>query len=119
MRMATDYVLWHNPRCSKSRGALQLLCERGIEPGIRDYLAQPPSVDELRSLLDALGIPPRQLLRTGETAYAERELGASDADDATLLAAMAAHPQLIERPILVSAGRAVIARPPERVLELL
>jgi hypothetical protein len=79
MRMATDYVLWHNPRCSKSRGALQLLCERGIEPGIRDYLAQPPSVDELRSLLDALGIPPRQLLRTGETAYAELELAASDA----------------------------------------
>lgn len=117
--MATGYVLWHNPRCSKSRGALQLLREHGIEPDLRDYLAQPPSVAELRTLLGVLGISARQLVRSGEAAYAELELGAADVDEATLLAAMAAQPQLIERPILVTAGGAIVARPPERVLELL
>lgn len=117
--MQQQYVLWHNPRCSKSRAALALLGERGIAPVIRDYLAQPPSPEELRGLLQALDLPVRQLLRAGEAAYAELALDRPHLDDAALLSAMAAHPRLIERPILVAAGRAVIGRPPERVLELL
>ena len=115
----TPSRLLHNPRCSKSRGALDLLRERGIEPEILPYLEQPPSVEELRSLVRLLGVPARALLRTGEPEYAE--LGLSDAtlDDDALLGAMHAHPRLIERPIFVHEGRAVIGRPPERVLDLL
>ena len=118
--MATsDYVLWHNPRCSKSRGALELLAERGIEPELRDYLGQPPTVAELQALLAALGIQARQMLRSGESAYAELGLNDPSLDEAQLLTVMAAHPKLIERPILVTGHRAMIGRPPERVLELL
>lgn len=111
--------LYHNPRCSKSRGTLELLRERGIEPAVVAYLESPPDVAELRELLRLLGLPARELLRTGEDEY--RQLGLDDAalgEDA-LIAAMAAHPRLIERPVFVHGGRAVIGRPPERVLELL
>ena len=111
--------LFHNPRCSKSRGALELLQERGITPTIVPYLEQPPSLDELRALLRLLGTGPRSLLRTGEPEYAELGLADRSLDDDALLAAMHAHPRLIERPIFVHGGRAVIGRPPERVLDLL
>jgi arsenate reductase (glutaredoxin) len=111
--------LYHNPRCSKSRGALDLLRERGIEPDIRSYLDQAPSVEELRGLLRMLGTGARALLRTGEPEYAELGLSDPALDDEALLAAMCAHPRLIERPIFVHGRRAVIGRPPERVLELL
>lgn len=111
--------LFHNPRCSKSRGALDLLRERGIEPEILPYLEQPPSVEELRSLVRLLGLPARALLRTGEPEYTELGLADPALDEAALIAAMHAHPRLIERPIFVHGGRAVIGRPPERVLELL
>lgn len=114
-----EYVLWHNPRCSKSRGALALLRERGIEPALRDYLSQPPDVDELCTLLARLGIGPRELLRTGEDAYAALGLADTALPDAAVIAAMAAHPRLIERPILVARERALVARPSERVLDLL
>jgi arsenate reductase len=112
-------TLFHNPRCSKSRGALQLLGERGIEPMVVPYLEQPPSADELRRLLTKLGVGARALLRTGEEEY--RTLGLDDPslDEDALIAAMVAHPRLIERPIFVRGERAVIGRPPERVLELL
>lgn len=111
--------LYHNPRCSKSRGALELLRERGLEPALVAYLDSPPDAAELRALLDLLGLSARDLLRSGEDEY--RELGLADPglDEAALIAAMVAHPRLIERPIFVHAGRAVISRPPERVLELL
>jgi arsenate reductase len=111
--------LFHNPRCSKSRGALELLREHGVTPEIVSYLEQPPSVDELRALLRLLGAGPRALLRTGEPEYAGLGLADASLDDEALLAAMHAHPRLIERPIFVHGGRAVIGRPPERVLELL
>lgn len=117
--MGTQYILWHNPRCSKSRGALELLAERGVEPAIRDYLREPPTVAELEALLAALGITARQLLRSGEAAYAQLVLDDPALGETELVAAMAAHPQLIERPILVAGARAVIGRPPERVLQLL
>ena len=111
--------LFHNPSCSKSRGALDLLRERGIEPRIVAYLDAPPSVDELQDLLRKLDIPARALLRTGEPEYTELGLGSEELTDDELVAAMSAHPRLIERPILVVGDRAVIGRPPERVLELL
>ncbi|MGH8079893.1 MAG: arsenate reductase (glutaredoxin) [Lysobacter sp.] len=111
--------LYHNPRCSKSRGALELLRERGVEPEIVAYLDSPPDATHLRDLLALLGLTARGLLREGEDEY--RELGLDDPslDETSLIAAMAQHPRLIERPIFVHAGRAVIGRPPERVLELL
>lgn len=109
----------HNPRCSKSRGALELLHERGIEPDIVAYLDTPPSPAELRELLRKLGLPARDLLRTGEDEY--RELGLDDASlsEERLIEAMAAYPRLIERPVFVVGDRAVIGRPIERVLDLL
>lgn len=111
--------LYHNTRCSKSRGALELLNERGIEPEVVYYLETPPSPAELRELLRMLGIGARGLLRTGEPEYAELGLDDASLDDEALITAMATHPKLIERPVLVHRGRAVIGRPPERVLEIL
>jgi arsenate reductase len=111
--------LYHNPHCSKSRGALELLRARGIEPEIVAYVEQAPSVDDLRRVLRMLGTGPRGILRTGEPEYAELGLADPTLDDDALLAALHAHPRLIERPIFVHGGRAVIGRPPERVLELL
>lgn len=115
----TDTRLYHNPRCSKSRGALELLHERGIEPRIVAYLEAPPAAEEIRELLRLLALPARALLRTGEEEYAALGLGDPALSDDALIAAMAAHPRLIERPIFVHRGRAVIGRPPEAVLALL
>jgi arsenate reductase len=111
--------IYHNTRCSKSRGALELLEARGIIPEVVYYLETPPDADELRGLLGMLGLPARGLLRSGEAAFAELGLADPELGDDLLIAAMAAHPQLIERPVFVHGGRAVIGRPPERVLELL
>lgn len=114
-----DIRLYHNPRCSKSRGALELLNDRGIQPRVIAYLDTPPSVAELRDLLRLLALPARALLRTGEDEYAALGLADASLSDNALIAAMAAHPRLIERPIFVHNGRAVIGRPPEQVLTLL
>ena len=114
-----DLTLYHNPRCSKSRSALQLLEERGLQPAIVRYLETPPSAEELRSLLDKLAIPARQLLRSGEDEYRDLGLAREDLSEAQLIEAMAAHPKLIERPILIAGERAVIGRPPENILDLL
>ena len=112
-------TLYHNPRCSKSREALDLLRARGVEPEIASYLDQTPPIDELHRLLKMLGVGPRGLLRTGEPEYTQLRLDDATLDDDALVAAMHAHPRLIERPIFVHRGHAVIGRPPERVLELL
>lgn len=115
----TDLTLYHNPRCSKSRGALELLEARGLQPTLVRYLETPPSADELKTLLGKLGIAARELLRSGEDEY--KTLGLADASlsEAQLIEAMVRHPKLIERPILVAGDKAVIGRPPEKVLELL
>ncbi|MWV13225.1 arsenate reductase (glutaredoxin) [Pseudomonas sp. R-28-1W-6] len=115
----TDLTLYHNPRCSKSRGALELLEARGLTPNIVRYLETPPSAAELHSLLGKLGIGARQLLRTGEDEYKELNLADGSLSEAQLIEAMVAHPRLIERPILIAGDKAVIGRPPEKVLELL
>jgi arsenate reductase (glutaredoxin) len=113
------FVLFHNPRCSKSRQALELLEARDVMVTVRRYLDEPLDHQELANLVQALGMTPRQLLRTGEDAYKNLELANPALDDATLLHAMVAHPRLMERPILCDGTRAVVGRPPERVLELL
>lgn len=115
----TDMTLYHNPRCSKSRGALELLEARGLRPQVVRYLETPPSAAELRALLARLGYGARQLLRSGEEEYQTLGLADPALDDEALIAAMVAHPRLIERPILVVGDKAVVGRPPERVLELL
>jgi arsenate reductase len=115
----TDLTLYHNPRCSKSRQALALLEARGLQPSIVLYLETPPGADELQVILTRLGIAPRQLLRTGEEEYRSLNLADPALSDAQLIAAMAAHPRLIERPILIAGDTAVIGRPPEKVLEIL
>lgn len=115
----TDLTLYHNPRCSKSRGALELLEARGLAPTIVRYLDTPPDAATLKALLGKLGIAARQLLRTGEDEYKALNLADPALSDAQLIAAMVEHPKLIERPILVAGDKAVIGRPPEKVLELL
>ncbi|MFR0688664.1 arsenate reductase (glutaredoxin) [Enterobacterales bacterium AE_CKDN230030158-1A_HGKHYDSX7] len=111
--------IFHNPRCSKSRGALELLEERGIQPEIIRYLETPPSAAELKALLGKLGIGARQLLRTGEDEYKELGLADPALGDDQLIAAMTQHPKLIERPIVIVGDKAVVGRPPEKVLEIL
>lgn len=115
----SEILLYHNPRCSKSRAALELLESRGLDIEVVRYLDTPPDAAALRQLLARLGLNARQLLRNGEDEY--RNLGLADPalDEEQLIAAMLAHPRLIERPIAVRGDRAVIGRPPERVLEIL
>lgn len=115
----TDLTLYHNPRCSKSRSALQLLEERGLTPTIVRYLETPPSAAQLNDLLGKLGIGARQLLRSGEDDYRTLNLADPGLSEAQLIEAMVAHPKLIERPILIVGSKAVIGRPPEKVLEIL
>lgn len=111
-------VLLHNPRCSKSRAARALLEERGVDFEERRYLEDPLSREELETLSRRLGRPPSEWVRRGEDAYREAGLDASS-EAAALLDAMAAQPILMERPIAVRGDRAVVGRPPEKVLELL
>jgi arsenate reductase (glutaredoxin) len=112
-------TIFHNPRCSKSRRSLELLEARGIKPNIVEYLKQPPSAAELKAILRKLGMRPRDLLRRGEARYAELGLEDRDLSDDALVELMVENPILIERPIVVSGGKAAIGRPPERILEIL
>ena len=109
-------TLYHNPRCSKSRQALALLREKGVEPEIVEYLKTPPDAETLRRILALLGKSPRDILRAKEA----KEAGLDDPglDDAALIEAMVAHPAVIERPIAVAGDRAALGRPPEAVLKL-
>lgn len=110
--------LFHNPRCSKSRQALALLRERGAEPEIVEYLKEPPAAAELDRLLVLLDMQPRQLMRRGEAVYKELGLDAPALSRVQLIEAMVREPILIERPIATDGQRAVLGRPPEKVLEL-
>jgi len=108
-------TIYHNPRCSKSRAALALLTQAGADVTIVEYLKSPPTRGELAALLTRARLTPRQALRTGETEAKPLET----ADDAAILDAMAQHPILIERPIVATSRGVVIARPPERVHDIL
>lgn len=109
----------HNPRCSKSRATLALLEEQSIQPDITLYLETPPSAEEIKGILNLLGLRPRELMRKGEAEYKEQNLANPDLSDDDLIQAMAATPKLIERPIVLANQKAAIGRPPESVLDIL
>ena len=112
----SSVTIYHNPRCTKSRQTLALLIERGIEPTIIEYLKSPPDEATIQSLLKKLGIQALQLIRQKEY----QALGLSETDDPQeLIARLAAHPEIIERPIVVRGAKARLGRPPEQVLEIL
>lgn len=117
--MTSAVKIFHNPRCSKSRQTMQLLESNGVNPEIIEYLKQPPSYQELSDTLDMLGLEPRALMRTREKAYRENRLDSPDLTRENLIRAMIQHPILIERPIVIHDGKAVIGRPPERVLDII
>lgn len=112
-------TIWHNPRCSNSRGALEILREHGIEPVVVEYLKTPPDHATLAGLITRMGIAPRALLRSKEPAYGSLGLDDDALSDATLIEAMVAHPELINRPIVETPRGARLCRPPEMVLEIL
>ena len=111
-------IIYHNPRCSKSRQTLELLKSRDIEPEVVLYLETPLSAEAIGDLLKKLGISARELLRKGEQAYKDHNLADQGLGEEQLIAAMVENPKLIERPIVVNGDRARIGRPPEQVLEI-
>jgi arsenate reductase len=113
-----EVVIYHNARCSKSRSACEILAGKGIEARVVEYLKTPPGREELRDLLKKLGMQPSGLVRRGESVFKENYAGRT-LDEEQWLDALVAHPILIERPIVVRGDRAVVGRPPEKVLELL
>lgn len=117
--MSESVTIYHNPRCSKSRGSVALLRDNGIEPTVVEYLENPPDAETLERLLQMLAMEPRDLMRKGEKEYKALGLDDPALDRAALIRAMVENPLLIERPIVVKGERAVIGRPPERLLELL
>ncbi|MFC0199730.1 arsenate reductase (glutaredoxin) [Paracoccus rhizosphaerae] len=112
------YVIWHKPTCSTSRFVLGALREAGADVVVRDYVRDPPDAAELRRVLGLLGMGPRGLLRRKGTPHDELGLGDPDLSDEQLIAAMAAHPLLIERPVVLAPEGAVLCRPKERVFEV-
>ena len=112
-------TIYHNPRCSKSRQTLELLRKQGIEPEIVLYLETPPDAATLDRLLTAMGREPREAMRTKEAPYKDLGLADPARSRKELIAAMVAHPVLIERPIVVKGKKAALGRPPEAVLDIL
>lgn len=112
-------LIYHNPRCSKSRQTLALLEENDVQPEIIRYLENPPSEQELRNLLELLGLSPMDLMRQKEAEFKAQQLNDPSLSDDDLIQAMIATPKLIERPIVVRGKKAVIGRPPENVLEII
>jgi len=112
-------TIFHNPRCSKSRETLALLEQKSIQPDIIEYLKTPLSAEQISTLVQQLGFSSvRELMRTKEDIYKELDLK-NEQDEAALIAAMQAHPKLIERPIVVNNNKAALGRPPENVLSVL
>lgn len=119
MSTTEEVTIYHNPRCSKSRATLELLRENGVEPRIVEYLETPPDRDEMERILGLLDMEPRELMRRQEPEFREAALDDPGLTRDTLILAMLQRPKLIERPIVVAGDRAVIGRPPEKVLEIL
>jgi arsenate reductase len=114
----SSVTIWHNPRCSKSRNAVTLLEEKGIDAEVVKYLETPPSKEELVAVLKMLGISARELMRTKEAIYKELNLK-EETDEDKLIDAMVKNPKLIERPIVIKGGKAAIGRPIENIIDLL
>ena len=112
-------IIYHNPKCSKSRQTLELLKENDITPTIIEYLKTPPTAEALKAILAQPGMAPRDLMRKKEDVYAELKLDNPSLSDDDLIGFMIAHPILIERPIVLAKGKAALGRPPEQVLDIL
>lgn len=115
----SEIIIFHNPRCSKSRQTLALLEEHNIQPEIIEYLKIPPTTDQLKEILIMLAMEPRALLRKGEVIYKELGLADKSLNNEQLIQAMCENPKLIERPIVINNNKAKIGRPPEAVLDIL
>jgi arsenate reductase len=112
-------TIWHNPRCSKSRQTLELLQKKGVTPAIREYLKAPPSKAEVETLIEMVGGDPAELIRDGEAEFKALKMKKAEMTKVDIAKAIAAHPILLQRPIVVAAKKAAIGRPPEAVLPLL
>jgi arsenate reductase len=119
MSKAKTVVIWHNPRCGKSRETLALLRDNGVEPVVREYLKEPPSKEEIETLLDRLGAEPRALVRDGEAEFKASGKKAATLTRKDAVELIARHPILLQRPVVVAGGKAAIGRPPEAVLAIL
>lgn len=117
--MSDQVTMYHNPRCSKCRTTLELLKTEGKDPQLVEYLNTPPTTEALAAILDMLGIEPRELMRKKESEYKEACLDNPDLSREELIAAMVRYPKLIERPIVIANGKAIIGRPPEKVLDII
>ena len=112
-------TIYHNPRCSKSRQALEMLDSRGVEADIVEYLKTPPDAGQLTEILDLLGMEPRDLMRANEPEYKDNKLDDPELSREQLIQAMVDYPRLIQRPIVLGNGKAALGRPPEKILEIL
>ena len=112
-------IIYHNPKCSKSRQTVELLVKQGIKPVLNEYLKIPPTVEKIKEILRKLGYAPRDLMRKKENAYTEHNLGDPSLSNDDLIEFMIKYPVLIERPIVLTHEKAAIGRPPEQVLEIL
>ncbi len=117
--MTTDVTIYFNPTCSKSRLSLELLEKQGQHAEVIEYLDTPPDAGTLESILDMLGMEPRELMRTHEKEYTEAGLDNPALSREQLINAMIEQPRLIERPIVIKNGKAILGRPPERILDIL
>ena len=117
--MTGSSTIYHNPRCSKSRAALELLNEKGLDVTVVKYLDTPPNKASLEAILTMLGIEPRDLMRKGEQEYKDNNLSDESLTRDALVDAMLMFPRLIERPIVIKGGKAAIGRPIENVIEIL
>jgi arsenate reductase len=114
-----DVRIFYNPSCSKCRASMDMLRERDIDPDVVEYLKNPPTAEEIRDVIGLLGVGARGILRTTEPLYKELGLDDLSLDDDALIAALAEHPILIQRPIVIANGKAVIGRPPEKISSIL
>ena len=115
----SNFTIYHNPRCSKSRLTLELLKDKGIDPKVILYLETPPSEKELVLILKKLNMEAKELLRKGEAEFKEQNLSDASKSEEDIIQAMVHFPKLMERPIIINRDRAVIGRPPENVLEII
>jgi len=111
-------IIYHNPRCSKSRETLKILRDNNRQPEIIEYLHEPPNKQELTNIIEMLGISPRQLLRTTEPEYKAAGLDDESISDEQIIAAICNYPPLLQRPIVIQGNKAIIGRPPIKVLEI-
>ena len=114
-----NLVIYHNARCSKSRETLQIIQSHDIEPEIIDYLDNPPDAAELKRIIALLGVQARDLMRTTEPVYRDADLDDDSLSDDEIIEAICEYPELLQRPIVIAGNRAVIGRPPTRVIELI